>query len=539
MTDPTEPNPKALESQPPHSNGGADTAGTESRAAESGAMNRGGMGAGPASVPPRGLLASLLRNISAGFRLGLFLPVTRDDFRIGADHFAVLCAFNLLVWMAGSAVRTQFAGSFNTGALSVTLATVTIVLLISLLVANLLRQPSLLTALAVMLVSTDALFEIAGTLIYLAFEQGWLAAMPSARFGVYLAYLAWVALSAVRAVWILASWRARGFWPATLVLIAVVCAFAYVPRDEPWVVDTEGDERPAEILNEEAFHQQGAMLARELEKIALQRPGVDDLYFLGVAPYASQDTFALELSKVKALMDESFDTRERSIALVNNRATLAQAPIATATNLRTALTHFGEIMNPEEDVLFLFITTHGSSNHQLSFDWPPLQLQQVNPTSLSRMLADSGIKWKVIVISACYSGGFIEALRDPNTAIITAADATHTSFGCEASSDFTWFSRALFDEALRAEAQQGRFSFTEAFARAQVSVAAREKQGGLEASNPQLVVGEAMREKLKLLEQRLAARPRPVVPPPSPAAPRQPGIPSEPVPGVQARLSVD
>jgi hypothetical protein len=488
-----------------------------------------------ASAQRHNLLPALVRNVASGFRLGLFLPVSRADFRIGADHFAMLCVFNLLVWLLGSAVRTGFDGSFNPAALTIMLGTITIVLLVSLVVAHLLRDPSLLTALAIMLVSTDTLFEIAGTVIFLAFEAGWLAALPSARFGIYAAYLVWVAASAVRAQLLLVPWRSRGSWAAAAVLIAVVFAFAYVPRDEPWVADSDEDkEQPAEILNENAFHLQGDMLAREFEKLALQRPGVEDLYFLGVAPYASQDTFALELSKVKALMDESFDTRERSIALVNHRATLAQAPIATATNLRTALTQFGEIMNPEEDVLFLFITTHGSSSHELSFDWPPLRLQQVNPTSLARMLADSGIKWKVIVISACYSGGFIEALRDSNTAIITAADATHTSFGCEASSDFTWFSRALFDEALRAGAHQGRFSFAEAFARAQVSIIAREKQAGFEPSNPQMVVGNAMQEKLKSLEQRLAARPRPAVPVPPPAP--VPGAPPVTAPGVQAGL---
>ena len=122
------------------------------------------------------------------------------------------------------------------------------------------------------------------------------------------------------------------------------------------------------------------------------------------------------------------------------------------------------------------------------------------------MLADSGIKWKIIVISACYSGGFIEALKDDNTLILTASDATHTSFGCETDSDFTWFSKAYFDQALREQAQQGRYSFTEAFERAKVLVAEREKAAGHEPSNPQMHLGSAMREKLKELEARLAQR---------------------------------
>lgn len=88
--------------------------------------------------------------------------------------------------------------------------------------------------------------------------------------------------------------------------------------------------------------------------------------------------------------------------------------------------------------------------------------------------------------------------------IVTASDATHTSFGCEASSEFTWFSRAYFDEALRDEARRGSFSFAGAFDRARTSVAAQEKSAGFEASNPQMFVGAAMREKMKTIEARLA-----------------------------------
>ncbi len=59
------------------------------------------------------------------------------------------------------------------------------------------------------------------------------------------------------------------------------------------------------------------------------------------------------------------------------------------------------------------------------------------------------------MVSACYAGGFIEPLKDDRTLVITAADAHHTSFGCGAESDFTYFGKAYFDQALRAT-----YSFT-------------------------------------------------------------------------------
>jgi hypothetical protein len=105
----------------------------------------------------------------------------------------------------------------------------------------------------------------------------------------------------------------------------------------------------------------------------------------------------------------------------------------------------------------------------------------------------------VLVVSACYSGGFLEPLKDANTVVITAADAKSTSFGCAAGRDFTYFGRAYFGEAL------GRtFSFTEAFETARASVGEQERAERLSPSSPQIFIGNAVRDKLASIERRLA-----------------------------------
>src|SRR5438046_10765883 len=85
-------------------------------------------------------------------------------------------------------------------------------------------------------------------------------------------------------------------------------------------------------------------------------------------------------------------------------------------------------MNADEDTLFLFLSAHGYRDHRLSAVQPPLELAPLTPTALARMLQDAGIKWRVIVVSACYSGGFIEPLRDDNPIVITASSAERSSF---------------------------------------------------------------------------------------------------------------
>ncbi len=458
-------------------------------------------------MEPRSSIAvlahELKQNLFSGARLALFLPVRALDFRASIGQYSALVIASLAFSLAGGMLREGFPGHVDFGALTVALAQVPLVLAACVLAARLFREPRLALAFAVLLVATDPLFEIADVAIRLAGEVD--AIEPYAA-AVNWAFIAWGFAIVARTQLVLTGWRGRASWLAlglfSVMLLSLIWLF---PPTEFWVPvqeDTEAETPEASITQEEVIHRQGSLLEEQLAALLPERPGVEDLYFVGVAPYALQDTFYQELTTVKELIDERFDTAGRSVALVNNSATLKDRPIATVSNLRKTLARLGRTINTEEDIVLLHITTHGSSDLQLAFDLPPLELRQLTPTALARMLADSGIKWKIIVLSACFSGGFIEALKDPNTLILTAADSAHSSFGCDYDSEITWFSKALYDEALRRT-----FSFTEAFELARRSVTAREKAQGYEPSNPQMFVGEAVRGKLAGLEKRLSARP--------------------------------
>ena len=68
-------------------------------------------------------------------------------------------------------------------------------------------------------------------------------------------------------------------------------------------------------------------------------------------------------------------------------------------------------MNPDEDILFLYLTGHGSKNAELSVKFWPLQLNQLSAENLKQMLDEAGINWRVVVISACYSGSFVNGFK--------------------------------------------------------------------------------------------------------------------------------
>jgi hypothetical protein len=101
------------------------------------------------------------------------------------------------------------------------------------------------------------------------------------------------------------------------------------------------------------------------------------------------------------------------------------------------------------------------------------------------MLARTGVRHKVVIISACYSGVFIPHLASADTLVITAADANHPSFGCQDKVKWTYFGDAFFNVALRKAK-----SLKDAFAVARELVLKRELRERFEPSNPQMAGGD-------------------------------------------------
>ena len=90
---------------------------------------------------------------------------------------------------------------------------------------------------------------------------------------------------------------------------------------------------------------------------------------------------------------------------------------------------------------------------------------------------------------------FVPALASPDTAILTAAAKTRTSFGCVAENDWTFFGDALVNRALRQPVP-----LEEAARSAARSVAAWEAAARVMPSLPQVSIGARARGWLPQLE---------------------------------------
>ena len=141
-------------------------------------------------------------------------------------------------------------------------------------------------------------------------------------------------------------------------------------------------------------------------------------------------------------------------------------------------------MNGESDILFVILTSHGSPDG-LAVTAGRRPAETLKPSKLAEMLERTGVRHKVVIISACYSGVFIPRLADANTLVITAADANHSSFGCEDKAKWTYFGDAFFNVALRQTK-----SLKDAFVVARSLVRKHELREHFEPSNPLMAGGE-------------------------------------------------
>jgi hypothetical protein len=238
------------------------------------------------------------------------------------------------------------------------------------------------------------------------------------------------------------------------------------------------------------FEQQGK-IDRALGAIGTGPSPSPRAFFLGFAGVGEQKVFAQEISLASRVIAERYGVNGRTLSLINDERDLERAPLASVSGLKYALRGLGARMNRERDVLFLSISSHGAKESAIVVSNAELPLNDLTREELAAALEESGIKWRVIIISACYAGGFIDSLKNPQTIVIAAAAADRTSFGCSNDRDLTYFGEAFYRDALP-EAHSVR----DAFDQAKAAIAARERREHVDPSRPQAYFGSELEAKL-------------------------------------------
>jgi hypothetical protein len=443
---------------------------------------------------------SLAANLVAGLRLALFVPVRRVDFRIGLAQLLALFVVSALVDVGADWLRYGDEGVFSWYGLGNEVISGGLTMLTAAVLALAYRDRSLALAIPVLALAAFPLLQAAN-------------AVPWTRLGVpawiasYVDYavLLWIVVVLVRSVYVALEYVAwlrplRALLGGLLLAAPIWYASSIAPVD-PWFAPVgrgEADPRYPSPASEPVLAMQQELLDDALASLEDQRAGVVDLYFVGFAGDASEDVYRQDVEAAKRVMDEKWGTTDRSLMLVNNPRTLLTTPIATLSNLRDALDEVAAAMDVDEDVAMIYLASHGTRDPTVVTHLPPLELVPITPQLLRRALDDAGIRYRIVVISACYAGGFLDELADDDTAVIVAAQADRMSFGCGVGSEATFFGEAFFQDGMTKAN-----TLADAFDLARDSVEKRERREGVSPpSNPQSRIGAGIESKLRELKRK-------------------------------------
>jgi hypothetical protein len=388
----------------------------------------------------------------------------------------------------------------------------------------------------------------------------WLKSQPNPEFYIYgVADLAWYALAMLAVAYVIArvasprigygaalvlvltvaplmiaadyvvDWHLEGWWRVFGVVVVVLYFIAYLTRgtavfsgrpqrmaaglgflasigllvatDRLWIypsvwyaVDDESQIEPAAI--EPLIFSQPARVERALASVEPGNPDEVEVFFLGFAGYGEQRVFAEEIELAADVVGDRYGAHARTLLLLNDARDQESAPLATTSTLRYALAGIAARMDVDQDILFLALSSHGSPEWSIAVTNGMLPLTDLSAEELKTLLDESGIKWRMLAISACYAGGFVDVLRNPSTIVLAAAAPDRTSFGCSDDRDLTYFGEAFYRDALSRPVP-----LREAFAAAQELIAQRESTEGVaERSEPMAYFGEELEGRLEVLE---------------------------------------
>jgi len=233
------------------------------------------------------------------------------------------------------------------------------------------------------------------------------------------------------------------------------------------------------------------MMDRALDGLDDERSGTVDLYFVGFAPDSRRPGFAADVDTAQRTMDERWNTSGRSVVLVNSPLTVAERPFASITHLRQVLLEIGDIIDPDEDVVMLYLTGSSTAGHALAAVNPPLELAALSPQGLRQLLDAAGIRWSIIVVSTCEAGTWVDALQDDETAVIASSSADVKGSDCAGGIRPSAFGDVFFGSAMR---QSDDLEHAVELARKQLA----ERK----APRPVMSIGASIADRLKSLRSK-------------------------------------
>ena len=123
---------------------------------------------------------------------------------------------------------------------------------------------------------------------------------------------------------------------------------------------------------------------------------------------------------------------------LNSQFSLEAKPPADQATLQALALSFTQLnIRPEQDACLFYVSSHGKQGDGV-------YMKRVHDGQLTPAQLNTALNWTcgtaptVVMVSACYSGQFIQPLHADNRIIMTAASAQRPSFGCSEAQEYSF-----------------------------------------------------------------------------------------------------
>lgn len=150
-----------------------------------------------------------------------------------------------------------------------------------------------------------------------------------------------------------------------------------------------------------------------------------------------------------------------------------------------------QLAGQARDGCLLYFSSHGNPTGVV-VGWDGQAPNFLSPDALSKMVDRAcGQRPTVVILSACFSGVFVQTLSDSNRAVFTAARPDRSSFGCSESDRYPYYDDCILSSFPKVS------DFAALATSAKDCVAAKELATGAKPpSEPQIVIGPGLRPEL-------------------------------------------
>lgn len=226
------------------------------------------------------------------------------------------------------------------------------------------------------------------------------------------------------------------------------------------------------------------IIDENLKKVS---PGKRSVIYIGSAQHSQSLVFQRDILLAQRKFLE-INPNVQSILLSNQlESNQLNYPFATQSTLDTVFKKVGDWSQKYPINLIILISTHGNVDI-LSINIANTYWPAIRSSHIKKWLEGLHDVPSAMLLSACFSGSFIQPLADENRIILTAAAYNRNSFGCAYHDENTYFIGNLFSTDWNS-----KNTWEENYRQMNEKIQQTEKKLGLPNSSPQIYLANSLK----------------------------------------------